>query len=127
LTIGASILWLQFIKTPPIAMSAVGVLAPLIESIFYQSFEGLRRKFLEPDKVVFSAHERWQWSSTAQWDCHFVWGKKGARRDIVKGIIQLGEATGLSPHLPADLMPTLQALFEYRNKMFHNGVRVATR
>ena len=27
--------------------------------------------------------------------------------------------TGLTAHLPADLKPTLQALFEYRNNMFH--------
>jgi hypothetical protein len=29
--------------------------------------------------------------------------------------------TGLTAHLPADLKPTLQALFEYRNNMFHFG------
>jgi len=102
-------------------MAAVGMPAPLIESIFYQSFDGLRHKFLEPNKIPLSPHRRWQWSAAAQWDCHFVWGEKGSRKDLVEGILQLAEAVGLSPHLPADLKPTLQALFEYRNKMFHNG------
>jgi hypothetical protein len=103
------------------SMAAVGMLAPLIESIFCQSFDNLRRKFLEPDNVPFSSHLRWQWSNAAQWDCHFVWSNRGRRKDLVEGIMQLAEAIGLSSHLPADLKPRLQALFEYRNKMFHHG------
>ena len=35
--------------------------------------------------------------------------------------MQLAAAIGLTPHLPDCLRPTLQALFEYRNKMFHCG------
>ena len=35
--------------------------------------------------------------------------------------MQLAEAVGLTAHLPDDPRPTLQALFECRNKMFHCG------
>jgi hypothetical protein len=83
------------------SMAAVGMLAPLIESIFCQSFDGLRRNFLEPNKVPFSPHPRWHWSGAAQWDCHFVWGAKGLTKDLVAGIMQLVEAVGLFPRLPA--------------------------
>jgi hypothetical protein len=104
------------------SMAAVGMLAPLIESIFCQSFDGLRRKIPAPNIVPFNSHPRWQLSADGQWDCHLVWTKKGRRRtDIVEGILQLAEAIGLSTHLPGDLKATLQALFAYRNKMFHNG------
>jgi hypothetical protein len=103
------------------SMAAVGMLAPLIESIFHQSFDGLRHNFLEHSKVPLNPHPRWEWSGAAQWDCHFVWSAKGSRRDLVAGIVQLAQAIGLFPHLPPDLTQTLQALFAYRNRMFHNG------
>ena len=105
------------------SMAAVGMLAPLFESILSQSFSGIRR-ILEANMLPFSFHPRWQWGSTEQqWDCHFVFTQNGRqkRRDLVKGVLQLAEAVGLSAHLPGDLTPTAQALFEYRNKMFHLG------
>jgi hypothetical protein len=102
------------------SMAAVGMLAPLIESIFTQAFRGIREQFFATENPP-SAHPRWQESTEDQWDCHFVW-KRGKRcEDLVAGIVQLAKATGLSSHLPNDLRPTLQALFGYRNKMFHNG------
>ena len=42
-------------------------------------------------------------------------------KDLVSGIMQLADATGLSARLPRDLQATLSALFAYRNKMFHLG------
>lgn len=41
--------------------------------------------------------------------------------NIVSGIQQLAKATEVKKHLPADLPKTLEALFAYRNFMFHNG------
>ena len=35
--------------------------------------------------------------------------------------VQLTEALGLTSHLPNDLKPIFQALFEYGNRMFHCG------
>jgi hypothetical protein len=103
------------------SMAAVGMLAPLIESIFCQSFDGLRRKFFEPYRVSFSPDPRWQLSPRRQWDCHVVWRKDRQKPDLAAGIIQLAGAIGLSDHLPRELDATLQALFAYRNMMFHNG------
>ena len=37
--------------------------------------------------------------------------------EIVKGV----EEEGMKEYLPSDLEPTLSALFEYRNQMFHGG------
>ena len=102
------------------SMAAVGMLAPLFESILCQSFDGIRG-ILETDIVPLSSHPRWQCSSTEAWDCHFVFTQKGRTKNLVEGVLQLAEAVGLSAHLPGDLKPTLEALFSYRNKMFHLG------
>lgn len=40
---------------------------------------------------------------------------------MVRGILQLVDSTGLTPHLPADYAKVLNALFKYRNKMLHQG------
>ncbi|HME23700.1 MAG TPA: hypothetical protein VKI44_20635 [Acetobacteraceae bacterium] len=103
------------------SMAAVGMLAPLMESILCQSFKGIRR-ILCADVIRCSSHPRWQWSAEQQWDCHVFYTKKGRPQiNLIEGTSQLAEAVGLSAHLPADFKPTLQALFEYRNKMFHGG------
>jgi hypothetical protein len=103
------------------SMAAVGMLAPLIEAIFCRTFVGLRR-ILETKTVPLGCHPRWTWSTEQQWDCHYVYNKNGRReKNLVEGILQLAEAVGLCTYLPTDLKPTLEALFEYRNKMFHLG------
>jgi hypothetical protein len=48
-------------------------------------------------------------------------GKDRFVKSVVKGILHLSEALELDKRMPADLEATLEALFEYRNKMFHNG------
>ncbi len=102
-------------------MAAVGMLAPLFESILCQSFSGIRRSF-ETNSIPFSSHLRWKLITKKQWDCHFVFTQSGGKeKNLVKGVLQLADATGLTVHLPNDFGPTLQALFEYRNKMFHFG------
>jgi len=102
------------------SMAAVGMLAPLFESILSQSFGGIRR-ILEAPMVPLGSHMRWQWATEEQWDCHLVFTTKGRTKNLVEGVIQLAEAVGLSAYLPDDLKPTLEALFSYRNKMFHCG------
>jgi hypothetical protein len=102
------------------SMSAVGMLAPLVESLFYQAFQGIREKFYSDIKTPTN-HVRWHQPAEDQWDCHFVWAKGKRQTKLVEGIIQLADAIDLSKHLPEDLKKTLQALFEYRNKMFHCG------
>ncbi|MFW8602499.1 hypothetical protein ACOHYD_13605, partial [Desulfobacterota bacterium M19] len=102
------------------SMSAVGMLAPLMESIFHQAFYGIRTKLFEGIQTP-TDHSRWVYSENEKWDCHFAWGKSGRKEDLVRGIIQLSEATGLKPFLPDDLEVVLKVLFSYRNKMFHCG------
>lgn len=103
------------------SMAAVGMLAPLMESVFYQAFQGIRQQTHEDLGLAPGLHARWARPAEDQWDCRFVWTKGRRSGGIVRGILQLADATGLRAHLPADLKPTLEALFEYRNGMFHNG------
>ena len=100
--------------------AAVGMLAPFIESIFYRGFEGMGLKFTAA-KVWPSKHLRWAAQSEKQWDCHFICRNGKYSKDVVKGIIQLTEATELISNFSSDLNQTIEALFEYRNAMFHNG------
>lgn len=103
------------------SMAAVGMLAPLLESILCRSFLGLGH-VLETGTAPLNSHRRWQCSTKKRWDCHFVVTNNGCtKKNFVEGVLQLADAIGLSSHLPEDLRPTLQALFEYRNKMFHFG------
>jgi hypothetical protein len=102
------------------SMSAVGMLAPLFESIFHQAFYGIREN-LFPEKQTLPTHQRWVQTESEKWDCHFYWGKNGRRDDLVLGIMQLSEATGLKYFLHDDLEIVLTVLFSYRNKMFHRG------
>lgn len=102
------------------SMAAVGMLAPLMESIFCQCFQGIGAKFF-PSVGPVTSHDRWIAAHTAQWNCRFVIQNGQMRTDLVKGIEQLADALGMSQRLPQDLRKTLSALFAYRNKMFHLG------
>ena len=72
------------------SMAAVGLLAPLIESLFKQLSRVLKRE----------------------------WPR---RADAANTIVELVEAEAITA-MPQNLGPTLKALFEYRNKMFHHGL-----
>ena len=48
-------------------------------------------------------------------------GRELPSADIVRNIVKRVEEVGMKEYLPADLEPTLCALFAYRNKMFHGG------
>lgn len=101
------------------SMAAVGMLASLVESLFYQTFQGIRQQMYEDPPL--SAHARWCQPAEDQWDCRFVWCNGRRTKSVTEGIVQLAAAVGLDEHMPQDLKPTLEALFEYRNKMFHCG------
>ncbi len=102
------------------SMAAVGMLAPFLESLFSAVFRGLRDAHAEDDRQP-SAHSRWLAADDDVWDCHFAWHGGRRQKNVVEGVLQLSEAVGLSPRLPSDLRPVLEALFGYRNKMFHFG------
>lgn len=99
------------------SMAAVGMLAPLCESLFVAVFQTLRSK--SPSTNVASV--RGQAASDEFWDPHYLYGKGGRQIDLTQGILQLCQHTGLAPRMPTDLNAVLGALFAYRNKMFHHG------
>jgi len=103
------------------SMAALGMLAPLFESLFFQAFQGIRKEYYGgaiPAGTLRSGIP----NPEHFWDCHFVYSGKAkskTRKDLVLGVIELAEAIGFTP--PSDLLPALKALFRYRNKMFHCG------
>ena len=102
------------------SMAAVGMLAPLVESLFVSIFDGLRK--LSQDKAqVSNGNPRLAASQDQFWNPRFEIKSKSNRRNIVAGIRQLADAIGLSEHFRPDYEKTLAALFHYRNMMFHNG------
>lgn len=104
------------------SMSALGMLAPLIESVLAQCFIRIGRKFFTTESPP-SGHDRWKSAAPEVWDCHFQHvGGRLRKASIVEGAKQLAEETGLQKYLPADIWTGLTALFAYRNKMFHNGL-----
>ena len=48
-------------------------------------------------------------------------GEKLPRGDLVKNILNVVERRGLKSYLPCELAPTMEALFRYRNDLFHWG------
>jgi hypothetical protein len=102
------------------SMAAVGMLAPLVESIFHQAYLGTRAYYAS-QSMHLPSHSRWQEAEKDEWDCYFVWNKGRRSNNLVDGIFQLADAVGLTPYLPTNIQPRLKALFMYRNKMFHNG------
>ena len=101
------------------SMAAIGLIAPLMESLFDRVFRYLEHEVGQSYSVE-SGHERWQLDD--RWDHRLVWKRGHQSRNIAKGIVQLAEAIDLKEHLPDDLERTLSILFAYRNKMFHCGL-----
>ncbi len=102
------------------SMAAVGMIAPFVESTFCQAFRGIEHAMTKAMPPLFG-HERWHRPAEDQWDCRYVWKHGRRSRHLVRGVTQLADAIGLLPYLPDEMEPTLSALFEYRNKMFHFG------
>lgn len=55
------------------------------------------------------------------WDPHFLYSASGGSKDFARGAVQLAESAGLLPLLPADFAVVADALFTYRNRIFHHG------
>lgn len=100
--------------------AAVGMLAPLVESLFLTIFRGIERMGIdrlgEPGRG-----ERAIRAGAEFWNGKLYYGRSGPREDLPLGIRQLAEASGLAEHLPADYARVVQALFLYRNRMLHSG------
>jgi hypothetical protein len=101
-------------------MAAVGMLAPFVETVLHRCFLGIGNR-LYPAATPKEPHERWKATREVQWDCHFFIRSGRVEKNLAKGIVQLRDALGLTDRMPAEIEPTLSALFAYRNAMFHNG------
>lgn len=104
------------------SMAAVGMIAPMYETLFHQAFQGIRARYFGPSEIL-PGHHRATMSPDDYWDCHKYYDKNKSevKENVASGIVQLAKAMGLKKHLPADLPKTLAALFDYRNFMLHNG------
>lgn len=105
------------------SMAALGMIAPLFESLLFQAFQGIREKYFGKNAIASGGPRVDIVDPNAYWDCHNYYDRKEAQTklNVVAGVQQLSKAVGLKPYLPADLTRMLEALFEYRNYMFHNG------
>ena len=74
------------------SMAAVGMLAPTIESFFKHTFRAMGEPFQQRKREGFPL-----------------------------AVMRVSQKVGMDQYLPADLKTTLQALWKYRNAMFHNG------
>jgi hypothetical protein len=102
------------------SMATVGMLAPLLETLFHESFKRIGAQFFLTS-LPATGHLRWAASGRNLWDCHFYYNGAKWKKDFSIGVMQLAEATRLSDKLPSTLEQTLSVLFSYRNSMFHNG------
>jgi len=103
------------------SMAAIGMLAPMLESLFVAMFRGIAGFQLPVAPATPTGSRAIHVGYPNFWDPHFVYEPTGKSKDLVRGIMQLAESTGLDAYLPADYARTLDALFKYRNKMFHHG------
>jgi hypothetical protein len=117
---GADLLQETFYAEAAYSMSAVGMLAPFLETIFKQAFFAIGEQLYSLTAPP-PQHERWTMPDAKKWDCHYVLRNGKPALDLVAGIMQISEALGLLSRLPKDFGLRLGALFSYRNAMFHNG------
>ncbi|WP_424973461.1 hypothetical protein [Dinoroseobacter sp. S124A] len=99
------------------SMSAVGMLAPFIESLFVAIFEAIRKVEKPTDEV----DPRQNAFRDLYWNPQLVIKKGEFGNDLIRGIQELARFSGLELFLPDGYEKTLTALFAYRNNMFHNG------
>ena len=102
------------------SMAAVGMLAPFVESLFVSLFDSLGKGQTDLN-ATDCADQRDSLSHREYWNPHFHFTEAGRRRDLISGIGQLAQSISLTSYFPDDYENVLQALFEYRNKMFHCG------
>ncbi len=109
------------------SMAAIGMIAPMVESILCQSLAALGRMYQEK-KMSPPAHARWTRADRTnctpedRWNCQIkITNKNDVSYNIFDGFPQLAEACGLNRYLSADFMTWFKAMFSYRNYMFHGG------
>jgi hypothetical protein len=61
------------------SMAALGMIAPLFESLFFQAFQGIREKYYGRDKVPADGPRIGITDPEAYWDCHNYLDRKEAQ------------------------------------------------
>lgn len=110
----------SFFQNAAHSMSAAGVLAPFVESMFVRIFQRIREGVKVRSLPNTSDDTRIAAVEDEYWDPHWVFNPQ-RRRCLVSGICQLSIAVGLDRYFPKDYKMVLTALFMYRNKLFHHG------
>ncbi|PJO47203.1 hypothetical protein [Brucella pituitosa] len=106
------------------SLSAIGMIAPMIETIFCQSMSELGTLYqlagIEPP-----AHKRWKRSigNVHRWNAQWCFKSdpKANSNDLISGLRQISDATRLSEHMDTTTWQWIKAMLSYRNYMFHNG------
>lgn len=116
-------MWRATYSDAAISLSAVGMIVPTIETIFAQAFHALGEKYVAKNMAP-PDHKRWRRAKEHpdRWNVQRYFGKDDDRVDIISGLPQLCEATGVSTHLGPDDLDWIVALLSYRNRMFHGGL-----
>lgn len=103
------------------SMSAIGMLAPFTESIFFNVFKGICEE-LFVSLEVNQVSKRLDRECKKAWDCHYYLNENNKfEKNLVNGILQLNSDLGLARFLPRDLEKFLIVLFAFRNANFHCG------
>ena len=90
-------------------MAAVSMIAPVLESAFKEVASRIGRPIPSPKEEDYCKI------------CGATLDPKNISGGVVVDIMKMVNEEGMSEYLPHDLKPTLQAIFEYRNKMLHCG------
>lgn len=105
------------------SMAAIGMIAPLVESTLGQSLAALGDMY-DRKNISPGGHKRWKRAEDhpARWNCQFYFNdKKQASNNIILGLPQLVAACGLNKFLSKEFATWFEAMFTYRNFMFHGG------
>jgi hypothetical protein len=105
------------------SMAAIGMIAPMVESTLGQIFFALGDMY-ERKKLSPRAHKRWIRAgvSRRKWDFQCFFNEKKEEKDnIVLGMRQISGASGLDKFLSDEFITWFEAMFTYRNYMFHGG------
>jgi hypothetical protein len=115
-------IWRATYHHAAISLSAAGMIVPTIETILAQALQEVGKRYVARG-IAPPDHKRWNRAldHPDRWNVQWYFGKKEGRVDIVSGLPQLCDASGISAHLGRDDLDWIVALFSYRNRMFHGG------
>lgn len=103
------------------ALAALGMIAPLAESVFVRLFEYVAKMGVPKE------YSRWRVpdADLRKWNCKLRWCESSQPQwndDIVGGVDQMAKMVDIDRLLTPNDRIRVRALFTYRNYMFHNGI-----